>query len=121
MKEEFLKFIETLMKANPKLTEEIMTDDVRAYLDILSETKKEKPTLTENGKVILKYLQEHPEVRAWKSKDIAEQIGLASRSVSGTMRKLVNDNFCEKIGKDPIIYTLTEKGKNYEIIEGENE
>jgi predicted transcriptional regulator len=51
----------------------------------------------------------------WKSKDIAEQLGLASRSVSGTMRKLVNDGFCDKIGKDPIVYTLTEKGKNFVI------
>ena len=109
------------MKANPELTEKLMTNDVRAYLDILAETKEEKPELTDNGKVVLKYLQEHQDTRMWKSKDLAEQLGLASRSVSGTMRKLVNDNFCEKIGQDPIIYTLTEKGKNYKIIEGENE
>jgi DNA-binding PadR family transcriptional regulator len=31
------------------------------------------------------------------------------------MRKLANDGFVEKLGKDPVIYTLTEKGKNYNI------
>ena len=31
------------------------------------------------------------------------------------MRKLVSDGFVEKAGKDPIIYSLTEKGKEYEI------
>ena len=47
-------------------------------------------------------------------------MGISSRGASGTMRKLVNDGFCEKIGQDPVIYSLTEKGKNY-VIEGENE
>jgi DNA-binding PadR family transcriptional regulator len=42
---------------------------------------------------------------------------MSSRTISGAMRKLVNDGFVEKIGKDPVIYTLTEKGKNYIIEE----
>ena len=50
-----------------------------------------------------------------KARDIAEDLFISSRSVSGTMRKLVNDGFCEKIGKDPAIYVLTEKGKNFII------
>jgi predicted transcriptional regulator len=62
-------------------------------------------------------LQEHQETRMWKSKDLADQIELSSRCVSGTMRKLVNDGFCDKIGANPIIYCLTEKGKNYKIID----
>jgi predicted transcriptional regulator len=41
------------------------------------------------------------------------------------MRKLVSDGFCEKIGENPIVYKLTEKGKNFnlneiELNEGEN-
>ena len=31
------------------------------------------------------------------------------------MRKLVTDGFVEKIGQDPVMYSLTEKGKNIEI------
>ena len=54
--------------------------------------------MTENGKLILKYLQNNQDVRLWKAKDLAEQIGISSRGTSGAMRKLVNDGFCEKIG-----------------------
>ena len=121
MKQEFLNFVKQLMEANPELTDKLMTENIKAYLDILKEVKDEKPALTENGKLILKYLQDHQDIRLWKAKDIAEQMGISSRGASGTMRKLVNDGFCEKIGQDPVIYSLTEKGKNYEIIEGENE
>ena len=97
-----------------------MTENVVAYLNILKEVKDEKPELTENGKVILNYMQEHKDVRCWKAKDLAEQIGISSRGASGTLRKLVNDGFCEKLGQDPVIYSLTEKGKTFVIIEGEN-
>jgi Mn-dependent DtxR family transcriptional regulator len=48
-----------------------------------------------------------------KAKDIAEGLGISARTVSGAMRKLVTDNYVEKISTDPIIYSLTEKGKSY--------
>lgn len=115
MKQEFLNFINELMKANPKLTEELMTEEIKAYLDILRDSNNEKPELTENGQTILKYLQQNIETTFWKSKDIADQLGIASRSVSGTMRKLVNDGFCEKMGANPIVYILSDKGKNYKF------
>ena len=121
MKQEFLNFVESLMNANPDLTKQLMTENIQAYLNILKDIKDEKPQLTENGKLILKYLQNNQDIKLWKAKDLAEQIGISSRGTSGAMRKLVNDGFCEKIGQDPVIYTLTEKGKNFEIIEGENE
>jgi DNA-binding PadR family transcriptional regulator len=31
------------------------------------------------------------------------------------MRKLVTDGFVEKIGQDPVYYSITEKGKNITI------
>jgi Mn-dependent DtxR family transcriptional regulator len=115
MKQEFLNFINSLMNANPELTNELMTDDIKAYLNILAETKIEKPDLTDKGKEMLKYLQDHQEIKVWKAKDLAEQMGISSRGASGSMRKLVNDGFCEKVSEDPVIYTLTDKGRNYEI------
>ena len=51
----------------------------------------------------------------WKAKDIAEELFVNSRKVSGAMRKLVNDGFVEKLGKEPVVYELTEKGKNIVI------
>ena len=103
------------MNANPDLTEKLMNDDIKAYLDILNDSKEEKPELTDNGKLILKYLQEHADIKTWKAKDLADSMGISSRSTSGAFRKLVNDGFCERLSKDPVIYSLTEKGKNFII------
>ena len=47
---------------------------------------------------------------------------IASKSVSGAMRKLVTDGYVEKIGQNPVVYMITEKGKNVIFEnEGENE
>lgn len=115
MKQEFIDFVNALMQAAPDVVEEKMTDNVKAYLDALIGGAENKPDLTENGKVILKYLQENQEVITWKARDIAEGIGISSRGVAGTLRKMVGDAFVEKLGENPAVYTLTEKGKNYII------
>jgi DNA-binding MarR family transcriptional regulator len=115
MKDEFLSFIDNLISHNEDYAKSIMTEDVKAYLEILRTGEDtSKPEITDNGKVVLKYMQDN-NVKMAKSKDIAEGLGISSRAVSGTLRKLVNDGFAEKIGKDPVIYTLSEKGKNYKI------
>ncbi len=109
------------MQENPERTKELMTDTIEAYLNVLKENKNEKPIISEKGKVVLKCLQDNQDVVLWKAKDIAERINSTSRGVSGTMRKLVSDGFCESMGANPIVYKLTEKGKNFKIvIEGEN-
>lgn len=115
MKEQFLDFIDDLISHNEDYAKSIMTEDVKAYLEILrTGTDTTKPEITDNGKLVLKYMQDN-NVKMAKSKDIADGLGISSRAVSGTLRKLVNDGFAEKIGKDPVIYTLSEKGKNYKI------
>ena len=53
----------------------------------------------------------------WKARDIAEGLFISSRAVSGAMRKLVTDGFVEKVGQDPVIYSITEKGINIKIEE----
>lgn len=53
----------------------------------------------------------------WKAKDIAEGLFVSSRTVSGSIRKLVTDGFVEKVSQDPVIYSITEKGKNINIEE----
>ena len=55
----------------------------------------------------------------YKARDIAEALFIAPKSVSGAMRKLVTDGYVEKVGKDPIMYSITEKGKNVDF-EGDN-
>lgn len=112
MKQEFINYLNALMKAAPEVE---MTDGAKAYIDsLLNHTVVEKPEVTDNGKVILKYLQSVP-VAPYKSKDIAEALFVSSRMVSGSIRKLVTDGFVEKLGDEPVIYGITEKGKNYII------
>ena len=65
--------------------------------------------------MILRFLQENTEKNMYKARDIADSLCISSRGVSGSMRKLVADNFVEKLGDSPAIYSITEKGKNFII------
>jgi predicted transcriptional regulator len=113
MKEEFIKFFEELM-AKANITEDDIPENVKAYINAIKDgTKGEKPILTDNGKLVLDYLQKNPDPQ--KARDIADGMCISSRTVSGTLRKLVNDGFCEKMGQDPVIYAITEKGKDFII------
>ena len=114
MKKEFIEFIEALMAAAPDVANEKMTDNVKAYIDTLISSKNDKPEITDSGKIILDYMQKS-DLPMFKAKDIADGLYISSRAVSGSLRKLVTDGFCEKVGTDPVVYTLTEKGKNYKI------
>lgn len=100
-----------------KDNEDIPKDALDYWQGLIAEKSTEKPDFTDNGKIILRFFQEHQDVPSWKTKDIAEVIGLSSRSISGSLRKLVADEYIDKIGKDPILYCLTEKGKNTIITE----
>ena len=94
--------------------------NVKMYVDALRNTDAiEKPLFTSNGAKILQYLQSAP-VAMYKARDIAESMNLTSKGVSGAMRKLVTDGYVEKVGKDPVVYMITEKGKQVEF-EGEQE
>ena len=114
MKQEFIDFLNDLMAAAPDAVETHMTDNVKAYIDTLISSKNDKPEITDSGKIILDYMQKS-DLPMFKAKDIADGLYISSRAVSGSLRKLVTDGFCEKVGTDPVVYTLTEKGKNYKI------
>ena len=111
MKNEFIEFVNALIAAAPETADKLMTDNVRAYLAALTDSKADKPVLTDNGKMILKYMQENLNIPMMKAKDVAEGLFVSS----GSLRKLVSDGFCEKVGTDPVVYALTEKGKTYKI------
>lgn len=115
MKQEFIKFLNDLMDEAPHIVETEMTDEIKSYIEALKEDIPKSYELTEHGKVVLKFLQTNQDTITWKAKDVAEGLGISSRGVSGSFRKLVTDGFVEKMGKDPAIYCLTEKGKNFII------
>ena len=110
--EAFIDFFDYLV-TNCKESVEI-PKEVLEYLDSLRSQETEKPLFTESGLEILEYLQSQP-VKGYKAKEIADGMGVSSRKVSGAIRKLVTDNFVEKYGKSPVIYTLTDEGKNFDI------
>ena len=112
-KDEFIKYVEDLIDGNYYE----MSENVRLYWEAFKgKVEEDKPLFTDNGKLILKYLQDNQNTPMWKAKDIAEGMFVSSRTVSGAMRKLVSDGYVEKVGQDPVIYSLTEKGKTVEII-----
>ena len=113
VKSDFVKFINSMMEDTGY---SFPTDELKEYWKLFQEgPSNQKPTFTENGILILTFLKNHPETKLWKSKDLAEQMELSSRTVSGSMRKLVTDGFVEKVGQDPIIYSITEKGKEVNL------
>ena len=115
-----LKFIEFVEKnLMSKINMNDVEPDVIAYWEALKGTPDtEKPMFTDNGKLVMEYLKGLPEGSpALKSREIAEALFVSSRTVSGAMRKLVTDGFVEKVGQDPVLYTLTNKGKEINIEE----
>ena len=111
-KQEFINFVSDYMNE----MKSDMPENVSLYWEAFcGKDDVEKPMFTDNGKIILQYLQNNTDTPMWKARDIAEGLFISSRAVSGAMRKLVTDGFVEKVGQDPVVYAITEKGKTIEI------
>lgn len=111
LKQDFISYVESNFSTNP------MPNTLTEYWDKFKSgsTSKDKPKFTDNGKLILTFLKNHQDTETWKSKDIAEEMFISSRTVSGAIRKLVTDGYVDKVGQDPVIYTLTKMGKETTI------
>lgn len=112
-KQEFIEFVDYVIE---KYGQE-MPENAQKYFNAMkSAPEKEKPMFTDNGKQILKYMKETYKVgEAASAKVIAEGLMMSSRSVSGSIRKLVSDGYIEKVSTDPVLYALTEKGNEINI------
>lgn len=85
-----------------------------SYFNKLKNTPvKEKPLVTEKGKIVLDFLKANPD-QEYTAKDIAEELQVSSRQVSGSARKLITDNFVEKTSIEGATstYKITDDGKN---------
>ena len=117
-KEQFLDLVDTLME-NVVLDKEEWADAL-VYLEALKmQEDKEKPVITDKGKEILLYIQGNYQSykNMFSAKVIAEGMGIATRSVSASMRGLVTGGFLEKVSDKPVIYSITDKGKNFDLSE----
>ena len=109
-KEKFVLEIEQALKEQ-KIS---LSEDAQIYFEALKGEDSDSPRFTENGKAILKFIQENKDTynNLFKAKDIGEGMGISSRTASGSLRKLVNDGFVEKLGENPKMYSLTEEGES---------
>lgn len=106
-KEKFISEIETILATNP-ISEEAMS--------FFNELKSSAPIVTEKGINILSYVQKQSMDYIFTAKMLAEQIDMNTRSISGTIRKLITDGFLEKVGNSsPLTYKITESGYNLDL------
>ena len=115
-KEAFISEIEKITEnfEEPVPLQEILSEQAYDFFISLKEDKKTNEEITEKGALILKYMQKE-NITNFTAKSIGEGLGQNSRSISGGMRKLVSCGYVEKTGENPIVYKLTEKGKNLTI------
>lgn len=76
-----------------------------------------KPKFTDNGKLVLTFMKKNKDTykNLFKAKDVGEGLGIASRTASGAMRKLVTDGYIEKVGADPVVYAITQSGIDVDV------
>lgn len=111
--EKFLGFVE-----EARMTVKFPAEAVSYYESIKAqyEAEKDKPPFTENGLVILEYMQGQAG-KMLTAKEIAEGLGWATRTVSGSIRKLTQDGYLIKSDENSkfIVYKITEKGINCNV------
>ena len=116
-KEKFIEMVDKL------ITDEILSggyEDALEYFEMFKSVKEsDKPKFTENGKKILVFMQENADKynNLFKAKEIGEGLSISSRTASGALRKIVSDGYVEKMGSEPVVYILTEKGKTVNLLE----
>jgi DNA-binding MarR family transcriptional regulator len=115
-KEKFIRIIEEEKVFSKDLATKYpeIYEDAQLYYNVLKNgaDKESKSKFTDTGKAVLAYMQANKDIHnnLFTAKDIAAEISLTSRSISGAARKLVSDGYLEKMGESPVVYSLTELG-----------
>lgn len=120
-REIFINLIQTEIFDKADIWAENYGEDYNTAAAFWEEFKNSKATannkITENGKKVLLMMQELEEEMSnmFTSKELAEKLETSGRSVSGVLRKLVNDGYISKEGKNPIYYSLSEVGRQLDL------
>ena len=117
-KQDFINFVEQLMEvAGIDTNSDGIPESVNLFWESFKgQDEAEKPMFTDNGKLILTFLKDHQDTVMWKARDIAEEMFISSRAVSGAMRKLVTDGYVSKTEGTPTCYSLTELGMGVTVV-----
>ena len=85
------------------------------FKELKDNNRRKGVGLTESGEKILQYMQSTIDKynNEFKAAEIGEGMQISGRSVSGSMRKLIDNNYVRKISEKPVKYELTDFGKNY--------
>lgn len=109
-KEIFIKEVERLFLENENSISPTALDFFEDYKKSRTSNKK---IITDKGIAILNAMRELG--TDWiTAKALSEEMDMTSRSISGSMKKLVTDGFIEKLSGNPASYKLTQKGLSYE-------
>ena len=88
-----------------------------AAMDFFTDLKeKAQNTFTESGKKILICMQQNEDkYKVFNSKQLGELLFMPPRSVSGAMKKLLNEGYCRKQATNPVTYELTTLGSETQL------
>lgn len=113
-KEQFVNFLEERL-FNDLVLEEIDPEVANYWQDFKTGKIGGKSGLTDNGKMLMQFFQSHSADEQYTAKDIAEDLFIQARTVSGAMRSLVNSGYVTKIEGKPNKYQVTDEGMNLVI------
>lgn len=117
-KEIFIRTVESLF-TKYTFEENIPQEALDFFEDYKKCQSSNKKKFTEKGMNILLAMRE---VNDWiTASALGKQMDVSGRSVSGSMRKLVEDGYIEKQASNPAAYKITEKGMTCEFDNIEDE
>lgn len=111
-REQFIQEIQKQLEVNPYFLSEAAT----AYFEELSKGKASIGGMTEAGEKVLRYMLENEKTysNVFSAKVIGEGLFIHARSVTGAMRKLITDGYVEKVGQNPVSYSLTDTARSWQ-------
>lgn len=83
-------------------------------LEFYNKMKEEnsKNSFTENGKKILLCMKDNEQkYKNYSAKQLGELLFMSPRSISGAMKKLLNEGYINKKVTNPVTYELTDQGR----------
>lgn len=93
---------------------DMLSEEAINFLDELITKNASENILTEVGRKILISMSNNKDtyLGVFSAKQLGELLFMSARSISGSMRKLVTEQYVEKVGQNPVTYKLTDLGES---------